>query len=173
MHNMPGLPVGRVRDPARPADGRGRPLHHRRSRAGAAMRRGRTNASIPCWSAQPDRQSRCSRSSRAASIRSKSAVVSVCQLPRRRGLQRHPADRDAARHRRARLQPGGARHSARRASARDRRGDRAGLRRQGDGRLRPRLSGHRQPPAADRLHRRRRGGGRRRESACRHRHRRR
>ena len=68
MHNMPGQAGRRLRHPPRADARRLRPLHHRRSPGAAATRRSRTTASTPWWSRARSCW-RCSRSSRATSIR--------------------------------------------------------------------------------------------------------
>ena len=126
------------------------------------MRRGRTNASTRLLVA-------CQMVNALQSIASRnvdpleSAVVSVCALQGRRGLQRHPADRALLGTMRT-LHRGGARSRARRASGRSSRRPARLYGAKAIGRLPPRLPGHRQPPGADRLHRQGRGRGRRRRA---------
>ena len=114
MHNMPGIPVGHFAIRPGPDDGGGRPLHHHDRRQGR-----------PCGA--PARLHRPGRGrgprdhgpadDRVAQRRS-AGIGGRVGLLRQGGrrLQRHPADRDAARHR---AHPVAARcaTSARRASA--------------------------------------------------------
>ena len=156
MHNMPGIPVGALRDPAGPDDGGGRPLHHHDRRQGR-----------PCGA--PARMRRLRSSWRATSITALQTVVSRNVDPLefgrrlgllgqgRRHLQRHPADRDAARHR-ADADERGAR-PLRDAHPRRRRQRLRRLRRHGEDRVQPRLPGHRERPGEDRVHGRSREAG--------------
>ena len=157
MHNMPGLPVGEFA--IRPG-----PMLAAADRIIIEIEGLGSHAAQAASGHRPGGGRRADRQpgavDRVAQRRSDQIGPDLdLPVPRRLGRQRHPADRDPARHR-AQPVARGARHAGEPAAP-DRRGNRQGLRRQGDAHLQSALSGDEQSRAADRFRRRgRRRSGR-------------
>ena len=146
LHNWP-QPAGRqLRRAAGPDHGRGRPLHPHPARPGRPRRDARHRAR-PAGRRRPDRDRPADH--RRAQRRPGEAGGGLGHPdPRRRRLQRDPADRDARRHL-PQLRARGAR-PARAADRRDRPWRRRGPADRGRRRLRARLSADRQQRGRDR-----------------------